>query len=217
MRKLVDLTGQRFGRLTVIERTASTNKNAKWLCRCDDGNYVSVFGMDLKSGKTQSCGCIHSEQLAQRNYKHGLSDNKLCDIWRSMKERCYNPHFEQYNDYGGRGIMVCPEWLHDFQAFYDWAMANGYADNLSIDRINNNGNYEPSNCRWATRQEQANNKRSNHLLTFNGKTQTLSQWSQEVHIKSHTLLARLKRGWSVEKTLTTPVKTQIKQKAKSIP
>lgn len=210
MGKFIDLTGRRFGRLTVIERTKSTNKNAKWLCQCDDGNYVSVFGTDLKSGKTQSCGCIHSEQLEQRNYKHGLSDSKLCDVWRSMKERCYNPRVDQYKDYGGRGIIVCPEWCNEFQAFYDWAMENGYKEGLTIDRKDNNGNYEPSNCRWATRKEQNNNTRANHLITHNDKTQTLTQWAQEVHIKSHTLLARLNRGWSVEKALTTPVKSQIK-------
>lgn len=200
--KLIDLTGQKFGRLTVIERTVSTNKNVKWLCEC--GNEVSVFGIDLKSGKTQSCGCIHSEQLAERNYKHGLSDTRQMRIWRGIKDRCYNIKNEAYPDYGGRGIIVCNEWLNDFQTFYDWAMQNGYADNLTIDRIDVNGNYEPCNCRWATRKEQNNNTRSNRYITFNGETHTMAEWAKIKSISYGALRQRLYRGWNIEKALNTP-------------
>ena len=200
--KAIDLTGQRFGRLTVIERSKSTNKNAKWLCVCDCGNQKEVFGGDLKQGRTQSCGCIHSEQLAQRNFKHGLSNSRLHGIWNGMKARCYNPNFDQYADYGGRGITICREWRDDFQAFYDWAMANGYADNLTIDRIDNDGNYSPNNCRWATRQEQGYNRRDNRLITYNGETKTAAEWGMVTGIKPHTILRRLRLGWSVDEALT---------------
>ena len=202
--RAVDLTNKEFGRLTVIKETESSNKNRKWLCKCKCGSITSVYGNDLKSGKTQSCGCIHSEQLAKRNYKHGLSDNRLIGIWRAMKQRCYNQNSQYYYNYGGRGIVVCNEWLHDFQAFYDWAMANGYTDNLTIDRIDVNGNYEPSNCRWATRKEQSNNTRANRLITYNGETKTVAQWAKEKHIKYATLEMRLWRGWATERALSTP-------------
>ena len=124
-----------------------------------------------------------------------------------MKTRCTNPNHEAYHNYGGRGISICDEWMNDFQAFYDWAMANGYSDDLSIDRIDNDGNYCPENCRWATDKEQCNNQRSNHLITYNGKTQTIKQWAADLGIKRVTLQARLTRyHWDVEKALTTTQK-----------
>lgn len=202
MGKFIDLTGQKFGRLTVIERTESSNKNIKWLCECECGGIVSVFGTDLKSGKTQSCGCIASEILSERNFKHGLSQTRLCRIWRHMKERCFNPKCPAYHNYGGRGIAMSDEWVKSFQAFYDWAMENGYEENLTIDRIDNNGNYEPSNCRWVTRKVQANNMRVNHRLTYNGEDKTIAEWSDVTGIKQHTIIRRLGLGWSVEKALT---------------
>lgn len=207
MAKLIDLTGQTFDKLTVVERVKSSNKNAKWRCDCECGKTVEVFGIDLKSKKTRSCGCIHSEQLAQRNHKHGLAHDRLNNILRAMKQRCYNPKAKFYCNYGGRGIKICPEWLdkeNGLENFYNWAIANGYKDNLTIDRIDNNGNYEPSNCRWATPKEQGNNTRANHLITYNGKTQTLTQWANEKRVKRCTLQMRLKRGWTIEKTLNTP-------------
>ena len=119
-----------------------------------------------------------------------------------MKCRCYRNKETAYKYYGDRGIIVCDEWLNDFQAFYDWAMANGYDDTLTIDRIDVNGNYEPSNCRWVSRKVQMNNTRRNHLITYNGKTQTIAQWAEELNIKQNTLLYRIRRGWSIEKALT---------------
>lgn len=134
---------------------------------------------------------------------HGMTNTRLHRIWRAMKRRCYNPHFEQYKDYGGKGVGICSEWKNDFLSFYRWAMANGYADNLTIDRKDISGNYDPSNCRWATRKEQANNRRNNHLVTYQGKAQTIAQWAEETGIQDATIEARLKRGWSVERTLET--------------
>lgn len=201
--KLIDLTGKKFGRLTVIERTDSPNKNAKWLCLCDCGKYVSVFGTDLKNGKTQSCGCIHSEQLAERNYKHGLSNTKLMNIWRSMKDRCYNPNNKAYRIYGAEGKTVCEEWEDNFRAFYDWAMVSGYKEGLTIERIDGTKGYSPDNCKWATRTEQANNIRNNHLITYNGVTHTIAEWARIKNISCSTLRQRLHRGWTIERTLET--------------
>ena len=121
-----------------------------------------------------------------------------------MLGRCYNPNHMHFKRYGMRGITVCEEWKNNFQAFYDWAMSNGYRDDLTIDRIDNNGNYCPENCRWATMKEQCNNTRSNTLITYNGKTQTMAQWAKEIGMPYHKLVVRIARGWDVERAFTTP-------------
>ena len=203
MPKLIDLTGKRFGRLIVEGRAENAGRTTRWNCVCDCGNKLAVRQPDLRGGKTLSCGCLHKEQLSKRNTVHGLSDTRLCYIWRSMKDRCGNKNNKAFKNYGGRGIKVCKEWDTDFKTFYDWSMKNGYEDNLSIDRIDVNGNYEPQNCRWTNRKTQANNTRSNHFIEYKGKTQTISQWSDELGINQHTLLQRLRRGWTIERTIET--------------
>jgi hypothetical protein len=154
----LDLTGQTFGRLTVLGYS-HTNKHGQsmWLCRCECGNEIIVTGIHLKSGHSQSCR-YHANKST-----HGMTKKRPYRIWQGMKSRCENPKVKDYKHYGGRGIKVCEEWKNDFQVFYDWAMSHGYSDELTIDRIDVNGNYEPSNCRWATWKEQRANQRKGNV------------------------------------------------------
>lgn len=191
MGKSQDLTGKRFGRLTVIALDKTVNrKGCFWKCKCDCGNETTVLASRLNIGKTKSCGCLKHD-----NYKDGAEYNnikykRLYSIWAKMRHRCEYEKDVAYESYGGRGITVCKEW-HDFNSFKDWALCNGYSDDLTIDRIDNNAGYSPSNCRWADRVQQANNTRSNRLLTYNGKTMTLSEWSRELGIFKSTIYRRL--------------------------
>lgn len=205
--QLEDLTGRKFGRLTALEFSHSAKGQSIWKCKCDCGNETFVSAGHLKSGHTTSCGCFARERFNKMITTHGLTGTRLQGIWFSMKQRCFNKNNPAYKHYGGRGITICDEWKNDFKAFYDWSMANGYDECLSIDRIDVNGNYEPSNCRWATTEEQGFNKRTNRLLTYDGKTQPLNMWAKETGIDRSLIQARIDRlGWSVEQALTTPVK-----------
>lgn len=193
-----NLKGQIFKHLKVKERAGSDKRgHALWLCECDCGNTKIIPSHKLLEGQALSCGCM------QHKYGHGMTDTSIYAVWCTMKARCNNPNSLKYHLYGGRGISVCDEWQHNFQTFYDWAMANGYKDGLSIDRINVNGNYEPSNCRWATVKEQANNRRTNTFVSFKGETHTVSEWSEILGISRIALYHRLERGWSLEKALAT--------------
>jgi hypothetical protein len=170
MGKFVDLTGQRFGQVTVVERTLnhicpSGQRKTMWRCLCDCGNEIIATSANLKNGHHVSCGCLvagRMSSIGKKRKTHGKSNTRLYHIWVGMKSRCLNPHNIKYNIYGGRGIKVCSDWLNSFEEFCDWAMANGYADNLTIDRIDGNGNYEPSNCRWSTLSEQNKNRNKWH-------------------------------------------------------
>jgi hypothetical protein len=202
-RLIIDLTGKRFGKLVVIKNNGidSKSKKATWECLCDCGNTTIVRSDRIVSLKAKSCGCIKSS--GTRSIKHGDWKSKLYRVWIGMRNRCANRNNADFISYGGRGITVCEEW-NNYKTFKLWALNNGYADKLTIDRKNNNGNYEPSNCRWATPLEQANNKRNNCVLTYNGKTQTIVQWTNETGIKCQTIKDRInKYNWSIEKALTT--------------
>jgi hypothetical protein len=206
MSKMIDMTGKKFGRLTVINRVEKRpNGRAFWHCECDCGNKLIVIGKDLRNGNTKSCGCLRKEAVGVRFRTHGQAESRLYYIWLTMKQRCENPNSTKAKDYCHRGITICREW-HSFEAFQEWALANGYAENLTIDRIDNNKDYSPDNCRWTDNKTQANNRRSNVLLTFNGITQTIAQWAEQLGIKFNTLQGRIKYlNWSVERALTTSV------------
>lgn len=209
MSRFIDLTGQKFGRLTVLRRTGTDkHSNVLWLCVCDCGNKKIVSSNHLRMGQCLSCGCLLKERmqdLGRKNTKHGCCGTRIYRIYNNMIVRCFNQNARSYQDYGGRGITVCDKWSHNFQAFYDWAMANGYADNLTLDRIDVNGNYEPLNCRWATKKEQANNTRRNRMITYNNKTQTIKQWADEYGINYPKLKDRInKLHWTIERALNTP-------------
>lgn len=269
MGKLVDLTGKKFGRLTVTRRNGSDKrKRAMWLCKCGCGNKITVRGTDLTNGKTKSCGCLRKDfpnnfhdLTGQRFHrllvleraendktghtiwkcqcdcgkityfaqsplvegrvkscgcyqrennlrmctKHNMRYNKLYSVWCGMKNRCYNPNASDYERYGARGIKICDEWKNNFEKFSDWALNNGYLEGLTIDRRDTNGNYEPSNCRWVDLKTQANNKRNNRYITYNGETKTLTQWCEQYGLNYGTVKSRLYKGWTVEDAFFKPI------------
>lgn len=173
-----DLTGKTFGYLTVICIDESyQGKRGHWVCKCKCGNTKSVETSALKSGKTKSCGC---KKFETHNATHGMKHTRIYGIWCGMKKRCNNPHCKSYENYGARGIQVCEKWKNNFEAFYNWSIANGYSDNLTIDRINVNGNYSPENCRWITPFEQQSNKTNLIMITHNGESKCLSHWCKEL-------------------------------------
>lgn len=198
-----NLTGKRFGRLTVISLKSTSSGNTIWNCKCDCGKEVKVSRNCLTSGNTKSCGCLKKELDMTRNKKHGLSNSRIYKIWAGMKKRCNNPKDSNFKTYGARGITVCEEWKADFISFYNWAMENGYQENLTIDRINVNGNYEPSNCRWITQSEQTRNVRSNIKICINGVTKLLSDWARESGIDRRTISKRIALGWEESELLNS--------------
>ena len=197
MPKLIQMIGKKFGKLTVLEECEERKHNEKlYKCKCDCGNINYIIGSELRRGKRKSCGCMRGNPI------HNMSNDRIYRLYQNIKQRCYNKNNNHYKDYGGRGITVYNEWLNNFQAFYDWSMSNGYQDNLTIDRIDVNGNYEPYNCRWVTRREQVLNRRNNVYLTYKEKTLTLSQWAEALSIRYNTLVTRYNRGWVINDILT---------------
>jgi hypothetical protein len=207
----VDRSGEKYGRLDILEAIPNTNPT-QVKCRCDCGNIYIGIQSDIVSGHTQSCGCLQREIVAKAKSTHQQSGSRLYSVWRGMKERCYITSAINYSYYGGRGITICDEWINSFQAFYDWAMSHGYQDDLTIDRIDNDGNYEPSNCHWTTVKKQSLNKSDNHVVTLNGISKPLIVWCEEHGINYKTVRDRLKRGWSYQDALSKPVQTKRRRK-----
>jgi len=167
---VIDLIGQKFGRLLVISRVENKGEDTIWLCKCDCGNIKEIRRRQLISGDTISCGCYHKEDISKRNLKHGRSNSKLYRRYIGIKNRCYYKNHKMYSRYGGRGIKMCDDWKNDFQSFYNWCLKTGYNENLTIDRIDNDGDYSPDNCRWVNRKNQFNNK-----ITTRNKDGTFSK------------------------------------------
>jgi hypothetical protein len=200
----IDLTGQRFGRWLVIERGKEEDKKtggAAWLCRCDCGVEKEVSGYNLRNGISLSCGCYATELLIDRLTTHNLTHSPVYNTHRSMLHRCLNPENENYKNYGGRGIKICNEWLELFN-FDSWALLSGYKPGLTIERIDNDGNYCPENCTWIPKEEQPKNRRSNQYLTLRGETKTKAEWIRILNIPKSTLDWRLKHGRTIEEALT---------------
>lgn len=186
MGRKLNLIGRTFGRLTVVDNAPNKNNKTYWLCKCECGNITKVDTGALKSGNTKSCGCLNIDKIIDRNHrnsKHNMTNSKIYQVHKHMKERCYKEYHKSYNDYGGRGIKVCDEWLNKdggFENFYKWAIENGYSENLTLDRKDVNGNYEPDNCRWVDNLTQCNNKRNNFYIEINGVIKTASEWGKGI-------------------------------------
>lgn len=209
MPTLIDMTGKIFGRLTVIKKDESKkDKRTRWVCQCECGNKVVVRTDTLRSKRTKSCGCLQRDLLVERKPRkiHGKSKERLYTMFHNMHKRCYDKDHISFRNYGGRGIGVSEEWRNDFESFYEWSIKNGYNDNLTIDRINNDNDYSPVNCKFITHKEQQNNRRDNVFVSYEGDTRTISQWSESKGIKYSVLQSRLKAGWSTKKAIETPVK-----------
>ena len=204
MSKLIDIRGNKYGKLTVIERVENAEHGiTRWKCLCDCGKYTIVRGSNLKTGAVKSCGCL----IHQPHNTHHLSNTKLYGVWAGIKSRCYNDNGSRcYKDYGGRGIVMCDEWKNDFMSFYKWALQNGYREGLTIERINVDGNYCPENCTWIPNSQQQGNRRSCLYYTYKGKTQNLKQWCDELNLDYKLMHDRIRmKKWSFERAITTPL------------
>lgn len=223
MGKFIDITGQKFGKLTAIKKAPSKRQNCGklvtyWECICDCGKVVEIKTINLRNNKTKCCNNCKTNKVGKNNpmYKHGKTKTRLYKIWSSMKKRCYYKKHPHYKNYGGRGIVICNEWLNNFMLFYNWAINNGYQEDLTIDRIDVNKNYEPNNCRWINRKLQNINKRNNVYITYQNKTQTMSEWAKEFGLKQNVFRQRYILGWNMKKIKETEVRNVCRQKKHNI-
>lgn len=209
--KYIDMTGKKYGKLTVLYYVFTKNRKAFFNCKCECGNICTISGTNLRTGKTKSCGCLQklkaNEIIKNVNtsgkrgvyIKHGFRYKKIYKHWCKMKSRCYNKNSDNFKYYGGRGITVCEEWKNSFTKFKEWAMQNGYKDNLTLDRIDVNGNYEPSNCRWVNFTYQIRNRRNTIKIIYNNEVKPLSEWCEKYNINYKLAYSRYKKNWSFEK------------------
>jgi hypothetical protein len=208
MPKRLDLTGYVYSRLKVVRCVGARNKRVHWECLCDCGNIAVVSTGSLRSGNCSSCGCYNIEQVKKAGKSrstHGMKRTPEYRCWAQLKHRCINKDSQGYADYGGRGITVCDEWKDSFETFFK-DMGPRPSPKYSLDRIDNDGPYCKENCKWSTRKEQANNKRSCRILVLGNEAKTVAEWSEVVGLKGQTIRSRLSRGWSVKDALTTPAK-----------
>lgn len=197
----IDLTGQKYGKLTVLEIAVDeVGKKKKWLCKCDCGNKIIVYGSNLRSGHTKSCIQCGYDLMKALNTKHGHSNTPIYYVWNTMLSRCYRQSSNSFQNYGGRGIKVCAEW-HDAKTFISWAIQNKYAPGMEIDRIDVDGDYCPENCRFIPRLENANNKTNNKLIEYNGEKRTIAEWSRYFEVNYKNLSRNLKKGYSLEEAI----------------
>lgn len=199
-----DITGKKYGRLTVVRPAFKDGRGEwHWECLCDCGNYKTVTGNKLRSGNTQSCGCLQKESRGTGRITHHMTNSRIYTIWLNMKARCFNPKAASYPNYGARGITVCDEWRNSFEEFHRWAEDSGYSDGLSLERKDVNGNYEPSNCSWITPYEQHLNRTDSHKLSAFGETHTIQEWAEKTGLKYDTIERRVNQyGWSIEDALS---------------
>lgn len=190
--------GEKYGLLMVISELPNRTKCGKrqFTCICECGNQIVTVGTALTQGKTKSCGCYKRKRIQESNTKHGMSHTKLNHTYRHIKDRCLNQNCASYENYGGRGIKICDDWKNDFSAFAEWAMLHGYEEGLTIERIDNDGDYEPSNCKWIPKSEQPKNRRTCRYVELDGEKHTISEWARITGINRGTLSDRLKRGWT---------------------
>ena len=224
---LKDMIGYRVHRLTVIARGETQGKStgAYWICQCDCGNKTNIAGQHLRTGAIKSCGCHNSKVAKERmkllSTKHGMCKTRIYKIWTGMCKRCLSTKDKYFHRYGARGITVCDEWSNNFMSFVEWSDKNGYAENLSIDRIENNGNYEPSNCRWTTKRVQANNRaregnlKNTRYITYQGVTYVLSEFADKyLTVDMDTFWSRLQRGIPIDQAMSLPIRPGVSLKSR---
>lgn len=212
MSKLIDITGNRYNHLTVVERADNVgNGIATWKCLCDCGNYTVVRGSNLKSGAVKSCGCLM--HTTKPTLTHNMSHTVLYRKWASIKRRCYTPSVRDYKNYGERGIKMCDDWKNSFEAFMLWSIQSGYSDGLTIERKDMNGDYCPENCTWIPFQEQQKNRRFCRFITYKGETKTLTDWCKALNLPYKQIHNRMfKLGWSFERAVSEPVHIEKRNK-----
>ncbi len=207
---LIDLTGQKFGRLTVIkylEKAERNNKTYSWLCQCECGKQIQTCAYKLRTGHTKSCGCMKAERIGNLNRKYKHTNKRLYGVYKEMISRCYNPHNSMYKHYGGKGITVCKEWKDDFDTFAEWAFTNGYKPDAkfqecTIDRKRFDGNYEPSNCQWITNKQQAQNTSRCRFYEHNGEIHNIAEWAEILGLKYKILYRDLvDRGLTLQQAM----------------
>lgn len=208
---MLDLTGKKFGRLTALcvdhikyKEPRRLGSVVYWKCKCDCGKYSVVTTGALRGGKIKSCGCLQREMASTSNKTHGKSKSDIFKVWVKIKERCINKNCKDFKYYGGRGITICDEWKNDFMSFYNWAMNNGYKKGLSFERIDNNNGYSPSNCKMATKKEQANNTRRNVFIDYDGEKKTIPLWCDEFGCNQHLIRDRIFYNYNIQEAILIP-------------